>query len=135
MEKENLRRDALAAIKTVRWVPAWGEARIDSMIDKRPDWCISRQRYWGVPIPLFIHKESGEPHPDTLELLEQAAQHIEKGGIQAWFDLGTEDFIKKDADQYEKSTDVLDVWFDSGTTYSHVLELSLIHISEPTRPY
>ena len=122
MEKENLRRDALAAIKTVRWVPAWGEARIDSMIDKRPDWCISRQRYWGVPIPLFIHKESGEPHPDTLELLEQAAQHIEKGGIQAWFDLGTEDFIKKDADQYEKSTDVLDVWFDSGTTYSHVLE-------------
>jgi len=122
MDKEHLRRNALDAIKTVRWVPAWGEARITSMIDKRPDWCISRQRYWGVPIPLFIHKESGELHPDTLDLLEQAAQHIEKGGIQAWFDLSTEDFIKEDADQYDKSTDVLDVWFDSGTTYSHVLQ-------------
>ena len=114
MEKENLRRDALAAIKTVRWVPEWGEARIDKMIENRPDWCISRQRYWGVPITLFIHKETGELHPDTLALLEQAAQHIEKGGIQAWFDLSIEDFIKENADQYEKSTDVLD--------------LSLIHI-------
>ncbi len=122
MEKENLRADALAAIKTVRWVPAWGEDRINGMIDKRPDWCISRQRYWGVPITLFIHKETGEMHPDTLQLLEQAAQHIEKGGIQAWSDLGIEDFIKEDADQYEKSTDVLDVWFDSGTTYAHVLQ-------------
>jgi len=81
-----------------------------------------RERYWGVPITLFIHKETGELHPDTLELLETAAQHIEKGGIQAWFDLSIEDFIKEDADQYEKSTDVLDVWFDSGTTYSHVLQ-------------
>ena len=122
MEKEHLRRDAVAAIKTVRWVPSWGEARIDSMIANRPDWCISRQRYWGVPITLFIHKETGELHPDTLNLLESAAQHIEKGGIQAWFDLGIEDFISEDADQYEKSTDVLDVWFDSGTTYSHVLQ-------------
>jgi len=122
MEKENLRRDALAAIKKVRWVPAWGEARIDSMIATRPDWCISRQRYWGVPIPLFIHKETGELHPDTMPMLEKAASHIEEGGIQAWFDLGIDDFIKQDADQYEKSTDVLDVWFDSGTTYSHVLQ-------------
>jgi len=122
MEKEHLRRDALAAIKTVRWVPGWGEKRIDSMIDQRPDWCISRQRYWGVPIPLFIHKETGELHPDTMEMLELAAQHIEKGGIQAWFDLGIDDFIKQDADFYEKSTDVLDVWFDSGTTYAHVLQ-------------
>lgn len=122
MEKENLRRDALAAIKTVRWVPAWGEARIDGMIAKRPDWCISRQRYWGVPITLFVHKETGELHPDTLELLERAAQHIEEGGIQAWFDLGVEDFLSDDAADYEKATDVLDVWFDSGTTYSHVLQ-------------
>lgn len=122
MEKENLRRDALAAIKTVRWVPAWGEARIDGMIAKRPDWCISRQRYWGVPITLFVHKETGELHPNTLDLLEQAAQHIEKGGIQAWFDLGVADFLGDDADHYEKATDVLDVWFDSGTTYSHVLQ-------------
>lgn len=122
MEKENLRKDAIAAIKTVRWVPAWGEARIDGMIAGRPDWCISRQRYWGVPITLFVHKESGDLHPQTLELLEQAAQHIEKGGIQAWFDLGIEDFLGDEADQYEKATDVLDVWFDSGTTYSHVLQ-------------
>ncbi len=122
MEKANLRADALAAIKTVRWVPAWGEARIDSMIEKRPDWCISRQRYWGVPIPLFIHKETGDMHPDSLQILEQAAQHIEKGGIQAWFDLNTDDFIKDNPDEYDKSTDVLDVWFDSGTTYAHVLQ-------------
>ena len=122
MEKENLRKDALAAIKTVRWVPAWGEARIDGMIAGRPDWCISRQRYWGVPITLFVHKESGELHPDTLELLETAARHIEKGGIQAWFDLTVEDFLGDKADEYEKATDVLDVWFDSGTTYSHVLQ-------------
>ncbi len=122
MEKENLRSDTLAAIKTVRWVPDWGEARIYSMIETRPDWCISRQRYWGVPITLFIHKETGELHPDSLPMLEQAAQHIEKGGIQAWFDLSTEDFIKDNPDDYEKSTDVLDVWFDSGTTYSHVLQ-------------
>lgn len=122
MEKENLRRDALAAIKTVRWVPAWGEARIDGMIAKRPDWCISRQRYWGVPITLFVHKETGELHPNTLELLETAAQHIEKGGIQAWFDMTAEDFLDNEAVNYEKATDVLDVWFDSGTTYSHVLQ-------------
>ncbi len=122
MEKENLRKDALAAIKTVRWVPGWGEQRIDGMIATRPDWCISRQRFWGVPITLFVHKESGELHPDTDNLLEQAAQHIEKGGIQAWFDLSIEDFLGDDADQYEKATDVLDVWFDSGTTYSHVLQ-------------
>ncbi len=122
MEKENLRKDALAAIKTVRWVPGWGEARIDGMIAKRPDWCISRQRFWGVPITVFVHKETGELHPDTQNLLEKAATHIEEGGIQAWFDLGIEDFLGKEADDYEKATDVLDVWFDSGTTYSHVLQ-------------
>lgn len=122
MEKENLRNDALAAIKTVRWVPGWGEARIDGMIAKRPDWCISRQRFWGVPITVFVHKETGELHPDTQDLLEQAASHIEKGGIQAWFDLTAEDFLGSAADDYEKATDVLDVWFDSGTTYSHVLQ-------------
>ena len=122
MEKENLRSDALAAIKTVRWVPAWGEARIDGMIAKRPDWCISRQRYWGVPITLFVHKETGELHPDTLDLLERAAGHIEEGGIQAWFDLGVEDFLGDDAADYDKATDVLDVWFDSGTTWAHVLQ-------------
>ncbi|OED39212.1 isoleucine--tRNA ligase [Chromatiales bacterium (ex Bugula neritina AB1)] len=122
MEKEGLRDNSLEAIKTVRWVPAWGEARIDGMIAKRPDWCISRQRFWGVPITLFVHKESGDLHPDTLNLLERAAAKIEQGGIQAWFDLTTADFLGDDSEHYEKSTDVLDVWFDSGTTYSHVLQ-------------
>lgn len=122
MEKENLRDDTLAAIKTVRWVPGWGQARIEGMIASRPDWCISRQRYWGVPITLFVHKETGELHPDTLSLLEKAAGHIEQGGIQAWFDMSAEDFLGDEASLYEKSTDVLDVWFDSGTTYSHVLQ-------------
>ncbi len=122
MEKEKLREQTLAAIKTVRWVPGWGQARIEGMIASRPDWCISRQRYWGVPITLFVHKETGELHPDTLNLLEKAAGHIEQSGIQAWFDMSAEDFLGADAPLYEKSSDVLDVWFDSGTTYSHVLQ-------------
>ncbi len=122
MEKENLRKNTLAAINTVRWVPGWGQARIEGMIASRPDWCISRQRYWGVPITLFVHKETGELHPDTLNLIEKAAGHIEQGGIQAWFDMSIEDFLGDDAPHYEKSTDVLDVWFDSGTTYAHVLQ-------------
>lgn len=122
MEKENLRENTLAAIQSVRWVPGWGQARIEGMIASRPDWCISRQRYWGVPITLFVHKETGELHPDTLALLETAAGFIEEGGIQAWFDKSTEDFLGDEARHYEKSSDVLDVWFDSGTTYAHVLQ-------------
>ncbi len=122
MDEQHLRRDALAAIKTVNWVPDWGEARIEGMIANRPDWCISRQRFWGVPICLFIHKETGEKHPNSLALMEQAAQAIEKDGIQAWYDMTTEDFLGDEASLYDKSTDVLDVWFDSGTTYSHVLQ-------------
>lgn len=122
MDEQNLRRDALAAIKTVHWVPDWGQARIEGMIANRPDWCISRQRFWGVPICLFINKQTGERHPDSLALIEKAAQAIEKNGIQAWYDMSIEDFLGDEADAYEKGTDVLDVWFDSGTTYAHVLQ-------------
>ncbi len=121
MDNEGLRTDALNEIKKVKWVPDWGEQRIDGMIANRPDWCISRQRYWGVPVALFVHKESGELHPNTLELIEQVAQRIEQGGIQAWFDTSIEELLGADASEYSKVTDVLDVWFDSGTSFDHVL--------------
>ncbi len=122
MEQAGLRDLAMAEIKKVQWVPSWGQARIESMIEKRPDWCISRQRFWGVPIPLFVHKESQEIHADTAGLIEQVAQHIEKAGIQAWFSLKAEDLLGEEADQYNKLSDTLDVWFDSGTTHFSVLQ-------------
>jgi isoleucyl-tRNA synthetase len=122
MEKAGLRDLAMAEIKRVEWVPGWGQARIESMIENRPDWCISRQRYWGVPIPLFVHKETQEIHPNTLELIETVAQHIEKQGIQAWFSLAAEDLLGDEAANYRKLSDTLDVWFDSGTTHFSVLQ-------------
>ncbi|MEM7206590.1 MAG: isoleucine--tRNA ligase [Pseudomonadota bacterium] len=122
MDKEGLRQQTISEIQKVRWVPSWGQARIEGMIENRPDWCISRQRYWGIPIPFFVHKETGELHPNTADIIETVAQHVEKSGIQAWFDLSAEDLIGDDAPQYDKSRDVLDVWFDSGTTWSHVLK-------------
>ena len=121
MDNNGLRKDALAEIARVKWVPDWGQQRIEGMIATRPDWCISRQRYWGVPITLFIHKETGELHPDTPALIEQAATLIEGGGIQAWFDTAKETFLGADADDYDKVNDVLDVWFDSGSSFEHVL--------------
>ncbi len=121
MEKVGLRDLAMDEIKKVRWVPSWGQARIESMIENRPDWCISRQRFWGVPIPLFIHKESGELHPKTDDIIEAVAQQIEKAGIQAWFSMTAEDLIGEDAEFYIKLKDTLDVWFDSGTTHFSVL--------------
>ena len=121
MEREGLRADTLEAIGGVAWVPDWGQARIEGMIANRPDWCISRQRTWGVPIPLFLHRESGELHPETARLIEEVALRIEKGGIQAWFDLDPAELLGEDAGAWEKTRDVLDVWFDSGTTWSHVL--------------
>ncbi len=122
MEQAGLRDLAMSEIKKVQWVPSWGQARIESMIEKRPDWCISRQRFWGVPIPLFVHKETQEIHPRTAELIEEVAKHIEKSGIQAWFSLKTEDLLADEADQYSKLSDTLDVWFDSGTTHFSVLQ-------------
>jgi len=122
MEQAGLRDLAMQEIKKVQWIPAWGQARIESMIEKRPDWCISRQRFWGVPITLFVNKESQELHPDTAELFEQVAQRIEQEGIKAWFSMTAEDLLGDDADQYTKVTDTLDVWFDSGTTHYSVLQ-------------
>ncbi|MDD2767681.1 MAG: isoleucine--tRNA ligase [Methylococcus sp.] len=121
MDKEELRRQALDAIAEVQWVPDWGQARIEAMVGNRPDWCISRQRTWGVPIPLFVHKETGALHPDTDRLIEEVARKIETGGIDAWFDLDPAELLGADADQYSKIGDTLDVWFDSGVTHYAVL--------------
>ena len=122
MDTKELRKDTLAEIEKVQWIPDWGQSRIHGMIAGRPDWCISRQRYWGVPITLFLNKQTGELHPDTPRLIEQAATKIEANGIQAWFDLDSSELLGDDADAYDKVTDVLDVWFDSGTSWMHVLQ-------------
>ncbi len=117
MERADLRHDALRAIAATRWLPEWGEARIHGMVEKRPDWCISRQRNWGVPIPLFVHRESGRLHPRTADLLEQVAQRVEQTGVEAWFSLDPAELLGDDAGDYLKSKDILDVWFDSGVTH------------------
>ncbi len=121
MNKNHLRETALAEVKKVEWIPDWGQARIESMIEGRPDWCISRQRTWGVPIALFVHKESGELHPRTAELIEQVALRIEEKGIDAWFELEPVELLGDEAADYDKITDTLDVWFDSGVTHAAVL--------------
>ena len=122
LEQNGLRSQALDAIQGVKWVPDWGKARIEGMVANRPDWCISRQRTWGVPIALFVHKETGELHPQTAELIEAAAQRIEQEGIDAWFKLQPAELLGADASQYDKVQDTLDVWFDSGVTHAAVLE-------------
>jgi len=122
MEGAGLRERAMAEIKKVEWIPSWGQARIESMIENRPDWCISRQRFWGVPITIFVNRESQELHPDTADLIEQVARRIETEGIQAWFSMSAQDLLGEEAEQYFKVTDTLDVWFDSGTTHFSVLQ-------------
>jgi len=122
MEQNGLRDAALAVIKEVSWMPDWGEARITGMVEGRPDWCISRQRTWGVPIPLFVDKQSGELHKDTVKLIEDVAQRVEAAGIDAWFELEPGELLGDDAGQYEKVSDTLDVWFDSGVSHFAVLE-------------
>lgn len=121
MDKAGLRDKALQEIKNVEWIPDWGQSRIESMVEGRPDWCISRQRTWGVPIALFVHKETSELHPDTINLIEQVAQRVEQSGIQAWWDLDLNELLGDEADQYEKVLDTLDVWFDSGATHYAVV--------------
>ncbi|MSP27400.1 MAG: isoleucine--tRNA ligase [Methylococcales bacterium] len=122
MNQNGLRDLALSEVKRVEWIPEWGQARIESMIDGRPDWCISRQRTWGVPITLFVHKESGELHPRTAELIEQVALRIEEQGIDAWFNLEAAELLGEETKDYDKTTDTLDVWFDSGVTHEAVLK-------------
>ncbi len=121
MDANGLREQALTAIKNVNWKPSWGEERIYGMIENRPDWCISRQRTWGVPIAVFIHRETQELHPDTSNLIEKVAGKIEEEGIDAWFELDAKELLGDDAESYAKVTDTLDVWFDSGVTHNTVL--------------
>ena len=122
MTEKGLQDAALNAVKGVQWFPAWGQARIEAMLQQSPDWCISRQRTWGVPIALFVHRETQQLHPRTQALIEQVAQRVEKEGMDAWFDLDPKELLGDEAEQYQKVTDTLDVWFDSGVTHLAVLE-------------
>jgi isoleucyl-tRNA synthetase len=130
--KESLRATALRGVESTEFFPAWGKARLHGMIANRPDWTLSRQRQWGVPIPFFLHKETGALHPRTLELLEEAARRVEKGGIEAWQKLKPEELLGAEAAQYERARETLDVWFDSGTTHYTVLRGS--HRAESAFP-
>ncbi len=121
MGEESLRDFANAAVDATVFFPTWGRARLEAMIKNRPDWCVSRQRNWGVPMPFFIHKETAQLHPRTPELLEQVAKRVEQSGIQAWFELNSVELLGEDAAHYRKLSDTLDVWFDSGSTHFAVL--------------
>ncbi|MGN7725549.1 isoleucine--tRNA ligase [Luteimonas sp. 22616] len=121
MDQAHLRRDALEAIKGVKWYPAWGEARIAGMIEGRPDWTISRQRTWGVPIALFVHRETGEAHPRSTEIMRAVAERVEESGVDVWYSLDPAELLGDEAKDYDRITDILDVWFDSGVTHEGVL--------------
>ena len=127
-----LREVAEQAVSATQFFPAWGRARLESMIKTRPDWCVSRQRNWGVPIPFFLHKESGALHPRTAELIEQVALRVEKSGIEAWFSLDARELLGDEVGDYRKMSDTLDVWFDSGVTHLSVLRGS--HAAESNYP-
>jgi isoleucyl-tRNA synthetase len=118
---KTLRESALEGIDNTQFYPAWGRARLHAMIANRPDWTLSRQRQWGVPMAFFVHKETGELHPRTVELMEQIAQRVEQHGIEAWQSLDPAELLGEEASHYEKNRDTLDVWFDSGTTHATVL--------------
>lgn len=122
MTEKGLLDASLKAVDEVQWIPEWGKARIELMLKGSPDWCVSRQRTWGVPITLFVHRETGELHPRTTELVEQVASRIEEQGMDAWFECDAADILGEEAADYNKVTDTLDVWFDSGVTHYSVLQ-------------
>ncbi len=121
MDQNGLRQAALKAVAGTSWMPDWGQQRIEGMVEGRPDWCISRQRTWGVPIPLFVHQQTGALHPETEQLMAQVADEVEKNGIDAWFDMDASKLLGDDAAHYDKVSDTLDVWFDSGVSHACVL--------------
>ncbi len=121
LDQNALRRDAMEAIREVKWIPGWGQQRIETMVEGRPDWCVSRQRTWGVPIPLLVHKETGDLHPDTLPLLQQVADRVAEQSIDGWFELDIAELIS-DADAYDKVVDTMDVWMDSGMVHHYLAE-------------
>ncbi len=122
MDRKGLREQSLTAIKNVTWMPEWGQARITAMVANRPDWCISRQRTWGTPMPLFVHKETDALHPRTIELMEDIARLVERQGMQAWWDLDPTTILGTDAEHYVRVPDTLDVWFDAGSTHASVID-------------
>jgi len=134
LDKNNLRAASLAEIERVEWIPSWGKQRIEGMVAGRPDWCISRQRTWGVPIPIFTHRETDEMHPQTPRLLREVAERIETAGIDAWFDLDPADLLGDEAADYVKATDTMDVWMDSGMVH-HCLSSSRDEIDSPADLY
>jgi isoleucyl-tRNA synthetase len=132
---ERLRATALRGVEATQFFPAWGQPRLHGMIANRPDWTLSRQRQWGVPMPFFLHRETGALHPRTLELLEEVAKRVEQGGIEAWHGLDVQELLGAEAAQYEKSRDTLDVWFDSGSTHQTVLRGSHPALGFPADMY
>ncbi len=134
VQYESLRELAIKAVDQTTFYPAWGRARLEAMVKNRPDWCISRQRNWGVPMTFFVHKETQDLHPRTVELLEAVANAVEQQGIEAWFSLDPATLLGNEADQYQKLTDTLDVWFDSGTTHDTVLRRN-IDLNHPADLY
>ncbi|BBI01133.1 isoleucine--tRNA ligase [Buchnera aphidicola (Nipponaphis monzeni)] len=119
MENNNLKKDAIIELKNIQWKPYWGKERLQSMLVNRPDWCISRQRIWGVPIPVFVHKSTGQIHPNTCYFMKQIANAVSKIGIEFWWDLNINTMLGKDAQYYVKNLDILDVWFESGSVDAH----------------
>jgi isoleucyl-tRNA synthetase len=134
MDRAGLRERALQAIGAVEWMPGWGEHRIRAMVEGRPDWCISRQRTWGVPIALFVDRDSGEPHPDSVGLLQQVADRVEKEGIDAWWSLDPVELLGDEAVRYEKVRDIMDVWVDSGLMH-HCLSATRDEVGYPAELY
>lgn len=125
MKANNLLKKVNEQVETVNWIPKWGKPRIQGMLASSPDWCISRQRTWGVPITFFIDKKTEEPHPKTAELIENIAKKVENSGIDAWYELNEKELLGEDAEKYRKVTDTLDVWFDSGITHYAVAQRRL----------